>query len=700
MDYKSFEYLYNDALKALNEHHLMDALTCLNGILYNIDDVELHNEKDSICNDYNFMLNFFKQGGTDSCRLDVYRNIINRAYVLLDRSARKFRLKVYDKQYTKHAGNAIQQTEENPNLLFNRIWTSDIYKTTDSEALLALFNDLDSECQLLVVSAIMLSLQEYFDTEKFKIIIQFCQHTSPYIRARAIVAFVWIYMKHQHRISNQSELKEAISILGGNAKFKSELTILQKELLLSLETANVEKKLQKDIFPDLLSAKELQNAKIDFTFIDEELSKSLEGAPYTENGNPRNKKMANKMKELINMGKEGVDINIGTFAMLKSFPFFMEIAHWFIPFNSKRPEFQQLLGTDHASNPIQMLLNTGNFCDSDKYSLCIMLNQMPAAQRDMVLSQLTAQFDGHEEGLNEIKPITDNIKLIIRNYLQDLYRFYKLHHNRSEFNDPFKMDLLLTNYKDLEYILDSASYNELLGTTLIQRKRYHDAITYLNKVKDVGGQYDLIQKLAYCHQQTGNYRQAISYYEQADLIQPDNEWVIEQMRLCYSALHLYHDELKCLTKLESINTNDSKIVINIGRCLMQMGKYEEAVNRFYEMEYKGEKLLTSRRAIAWCNFKLKKFEQAEKYYQKLSDDANATWEDHMNYGHVLWANHKTQEAIERYKKYISLVLKEKNTEPLKAFDKDKKELLKQGIQEVDIDMMRDILAQSIMYNEG
>ena len=97
MDYKSFEYLYKDAQKALNDHHLMDALTCLNGILYNIDDVELHNEKDSICNDYNFMLNFFQQGGTDSGRLDVYRKIVNRTYVLLDRSSRKFRIKTTKK---------------------------------------------------------------------------------------------------------------------------------------------------------------------------------------------------------------------------------------------------------------------------------------------------------------------------------------------------------------------------------------------------------------------------------------------------------------------------------------------------------------------------------------------------------------------------------------------------------------------------
>ena len=697
MDYKSFEYLYKDAQKALNDHHLMDALTCLNGILYNIDDVELHNEKDSICNDYNFMLNFFQQGGTDSGRLDVYRKIVNRTYVLLDRSSRKFRLKNYEKTYSKHFANTTAQEIEAPIQLFNRIWTSDIYKTTDREGLLSHFDNLNTESQLQVVSAIMLSLQEYFDLEKFKVIIQFCQHSNPYIRARAIVAFVWIYMQYVHRIENQPELKEAISILGTDAKFKSELSILQKELLLSLETANVEKKLQKDILPDLLSAKDIKDAKIDFTFIDDELSKSLENPSYSDVGN---KKMANKMKELINMGKEGVDINIGTFAMLKSFPFFMEIANWFAPFNSKHPEVQQLLDSENPSNPIQILLNTGNFCDSDKFSLCIMLKLMPPTQRGMVLSQLTAQFDGLEEGINDIQPETKNIKIIIRNYLQDLYRFYKLHPNRSEFIDPFKMDLLLTNYKEIELILDTPSYYEELSTTLIQRKRYSDAISYLNKIKDVNSQFDLIQKLAFCHQKMEDYQQAISYYEQADLIQPDNEWVIQQMRLCYSALHLYQGELKCLTKLERINPNEPKISLHIGRCLMQMGKYEEAAGRFYEMEYKGENVLTSRRAIGWCNFKLKKFEQAEKYYQKLSEDSNATWEDHLNYGHVLWANHQTQRAIEFYKKYISLVLKEKNTEPLRAFDKDKKELLKQGIQEVDINMMRDILAQFIMYNEN
>lgn len=693
MDNKSFEFLYNDAKNALYHHQLIEALTCLNGILYNIDDVELHNEKDSICKDYDVMLNFFSQGWTDEGRIKVFQNLTNRSHTLLDRAARRFRLKSGKDLYTITSENLLNT--DNPDVnLFNNIWTSDIFKTTDSDRLDIQMKAVDTNCQLQAISAIMLNILEYFDVEKVKIIIRYCQHDDTRIRARAIVALIWIIMKYEQQFLNYTELQDAINLIGMQEKFRSEITILQKELLLSLETANIGRRLQKEILPDLLKDKNPGSPNLDFTFVDEDLSASL----FDDNinhANPEQRKLSNKMKELVELGREGVDINIGTFMMLKSFTFFQQTANWFAPFNQEHPEVKHLLST---SNTIQLLIESGNFCDSDKYSLCIMVSQMPTSQREIVLSQLSKQFEGNEEVLRESPSSVISINKYFRSYLQDLYRFYTIHPNKHEFDNPFKRDCLLTNYTSIKNILvSSPTYYKDMAPMLIKRNRYDDAINYIMLSADI--QFESLQKLAYCHQQLGNYSSAIQYYKQADLIQADNEWNLKQMCHCYSVMHRYDDELKCLKKIADIHPNDTHISSKMAKCLMKNGQYETACQYYYELEYKGINTFMAQRAIAWCNLKLNNLQQSEKYYRLITENTQTSWTDYMNYGHVLWALDKRVEAIECYKKYISLIRKEKKTDPLHSFDKDRKDLLGLGLSEIDIDLMRDTIARIILYNE-
>ena len=153
-------------------------------------------------------------------------------------------------------------------------------------------------------------------------------------------------------------------------------------------------------------------------------------------------------------------------------------------------------------------------------------------------------------------------------------------------------------------------------------------------------------------------------------------------------------ELGCLEKLVIINPGDARLISETGLCLMQLGRYEEAANRFYELEYKGERVLPSWRAIAWCNFKMGRLEQADKYYRKILQHEKATWEDYLNAGHTAWCRKQTPEAVALYRQYIERYRQKKNAEgasPLKPFDDDREELLQHGIPSLDIDLMHDLL---------
>ena len=94
------------------------------------------------------------------------------------------------------------------------------------------------------------------------------------------------------------------------------------------------------------------------------------------------------------------------------------------------------------------------------------------------------------------------------------------------------------------------------------------------------------------------------------------------------------------------------------------------------------------RGIAWCSFMTEKYEQAEKYYQKLLQDEQVLATDWLNAGHVAWVQHKTDVAADRYGKAIAMC--GNKTDFLDLFDKDRDILVRHGIREEDIPLMADI----------
>ncbi len=731
MDRKSFELLYRDAVEALTSRRMHDALNCTQGLLSVVRNPDLNREQESIRRDYGMMLAFMAKGGTDPQRELVHRNLTNRAFALLDKSARLCHI-LYEKDlYTEtfnrcdpdratsfdhwaetadllreelsenRGASPAGEAEENSlydvyDKLFDHIWTAPLFHASEAERLKSFMERQEADEQALLVSAVMLNIQRHFDPQKYRLLLHFCRTRHAKVRARAMTAVVWTYMQYEKRFAYYPDLSDGLSLLAQDERLKGELVLLQHQFLLSLETVKAERKLHDEIFPDLLKNRNYLRNKMGVEQMEEDLAKALRGEPNAEWEKVwGNKKLADNMKEIIAMGREGIDINLGTFSSLKGFPFFQSVAHWFTPFNKRRPEVKNIFPPGIRHNPIQILLmGTENFCESDKYSLCLMLNQIAPSQRDMMITQISAQMEDNED-VRDMAGKSEDIGSVYRNYLQDLYRFFKLHPRKSQFDDPFKRDLLFTRYAVLESVLKTPAYLRETASFLMKRERYRDAIAYMEEMlSHETADTEMLQRVAFCYQHTDRPSKAIYYYQQADLLSPDNEWILKQMCLCYSALGRYEQELDCLNSLEKINPGDAFLISEIGLCLMQLDRYEEAARRFYELAYKEERVVPSWRAIAWCNFKMGHLEQADKYYRKILQQDKVTWEDYLNAGHTAWCLKQTEEAIARYREYLRIYRGKRKdaAQPLlNPFDEDRKELLLHGLNDLEIGLMRDIL---------
>lgn len=161
---------------------------------------------------------------------------------------------------------------------------------------------------------------------------------------------------------------------------------------------------------------------------------------------------------------------MSTFSQLKQFPFFRKISHWFYPFDPQYQDIAKLsLGNDEQKiSLLNILMNSDVFCNSDKYSFCFTMLQMPESQRNLMQQQLNGQHEASEELKERLKEMSQSkarAEFVSRQYIHDLYRFFKLWSRRHEIHDIFEDTLDLWNKEALSQALLHKEYINKLADT-------------------------------------------------------------------------------------------------------------------------------------------------------------------------------------------------------------------------------------------
>jgi hypothetical protein len=136
------------------------------------------------------------------------------------------------------------------------------------------------------------------------------------------------------------------------------------------------------------------------------------------------------------MEKQGSDIYFGGFSQMKRFPFFYTLSNWFVPFYLGHPALESVRKKLGENKFLQILFNSGPFCDSDKYSFALAMGSIIDKIPDSVKEMLNS-------GEAVLGPVASNIDkesttFLRRSYLQDLYRFFRLYPYRQDFRNPFE----------------------------------------------------------------------------------------------------------------------------------------------------------------------------------------------------------------------------------------------------------------------
>ncbi|HZK03516.1 MAG TPA: tetratricopeptide repeat protein [Bacteroidaceae bacterium] len=680
---------------------------------------------------YTYMLQYFRQGVPDTQRVALYKRLIKKTIILNDDTIQTILLNISNTLYyqTKRIFNnntsnfdqfvpilenfsemfpnnrassesnliesdylkqLLSKHEKSIHSFFNTIWTSDTWNIDIKKSFLHIANSskISPTDIALIISAVTLSLFERFDSQKYILLCDLSNHKEPLVSQRALTGLVLVTILHDHVLPYFSDSKRRLELLFESPNIETRLSEIQLLLLLCRETTKIDKKMREEIIPSML-----KNPKLDLGIAEmtdpEDINPDWE--EWIDKSNVKDKVM-----EISELQMEGADVYMSTFSNLKNYPFFKELPNWFRIFDFRQPNIQETFSQLELNRSVfgKALLVSSFFCNSDKYSFCFTFSQIPTAQRDMIIGQITEQnLDmSHDPQMSEIIPKDKLYGIIAKQYIQDLYRFFKLFSRRHEFYDPFKENLNYLNTKALNTISKRPETLKETAEFFLNKGYYDEAansfMEIASTIKPDKTDYQLFQKAGYALQKTDQIELALEQYMIADILNPDNIWTIRHRAQCHRILKEPDKALELYLQAEIIQPDRLSLLLQIGECLVSLERYEEALTRFFKVEYLRPGSIKAWRAIAWCALLCDKTEQAQKYYDKLINEPQPSPQDYLNAGHAKWILKKASNAAILYKKCVDTEGFDKFQE---YFNNDLPTLLKKGIITTDIPLMLDLL---------
>ena len=716
---------YNRIIGSLDCKELKNAFDYIQGLIAGTRKYSFQDRLNELQDTYKYMLRYRVEGVKDPMQEQIYKNLIASSYELAD-TLRHQALAV-DSPLTFYSYRRIGEKKEecynqihktlsitsdkdlrtNPQAqmetqlqfeaalisLFNKIWTSDALKKDEEVCIREIIRDDELPfivgCQ--IVSALIMGLQAAFDENKLTLLFDTVNHENEEVRIRALIGILLTLYTYRKRTYLYPWIEERLCETAEHFNgFTKALRTITLHFILARETEKISRKLQNEIIPEMIKLEPKLKLK--------DFNPDLPG----EDMNPEwqnilaNSTLEKKMMEFNELQQEGADVMHSTFTHLKSFPFFREVSNWFLPFTTQHSALRNISNNLTESKALNSMSLAISMCNSDKYSLFLSMMQLPEQARQMMMGEFNGQAiemlqQNREDTINK----NGSFDIISRQYIQDLYRFFKSYPSHLDFDDIFSLPLDFHNLSLLQpYINDEESLTTI-AEFYLRKNYFDDALTVYNKLSQAKkeGSDVLFQKIGYCKQMDNDIAGALEAYLKADLINPDSKWTIRRIAGCYRTLKQPKEALLYYHRYESLKPGDLSIQISIGHCHLELKNYNEALKYYFKVDYLDNDNTKAWRPIAWCSFLTGKFEQARNYYEKIINNKPNT-QDFLNAGHTEWALKNIKKSIDFYQKAIQ---KESGNfaKFLELFNSDMPDLIAAGIEEEEIPLMLDQLRYSI-----
>jgi tetratricopeptide (TPR) repeat protein len=724
---------FSKVRQSLEQKRLKQSFETLTLLLANLSDWQLKEKLSDLEENYRLMLRYLTDGVKDPQQEKIYHDLLRSIYQIADRTVMEIKtIRSWSYAYETRSAllcsrnetllqlieridslterlaltglleegkekdrNLLDLEKERENIerkVFLLIWTSGLWTSEEenswSDVLQNSYNPSTLQC--LIVAATILNLEELFDARKIELLLTACENPNEEIRQRALTGVLLFLRRYDRRLYLYPDISSHLQHLSESRRFIRDLQHIILQFILSRETEKITRIMTEEIIPGMLKISPLLDSKI-------HSDDDLFGETGFDEKNPEwqtiieESGLAERLQEFTDLQLEGADVMLSSFHHLKNFSFFNDIHHWFVPFV---PLMRNKLNND-PNDFVGILLDSSFLCNSDKYSFYFTIVQMPQIYREAIMGQFSEENSSLKEMISEELPGSESEKVhpVARQFIQDLYRFYKLFPRRNNIEDVFGMKPEFYQTPSIAGFISDTENLTVIGEYYFHRNYFEEAADVFDIILRNTHDETLLQKRGYCLQMTGKPESALDCYLKADLINSDNSWIIKKMAYCYRTLKQYREALDCYRRVEQLNPDNLSIQLNIGHCYLKLKDYPEALKYYFKVEYLTDSKGKTWRPIAWCSFLTGKYKQALDYFTKIIAD-NPNDIDYLNAGHTCLAMGNNKEALQLYK---SALIANGNSYDkfMETFTADVPDLLNAGVRADDIPVILDSLVYEI-----
>ncbi len=725
----------HEALRQVLSFHLSKALSLLMPIFQTHTKLKDSSEIEDIANAFNMMLHYMRQNADDPERKKLYHNLLRRTYRVAADLEISWRCKnngFYITQFQKASHlnmspdfiRTVLETfvsdvamlslnyngdslEEKKNDIYSRHQTfierlfaaittscqwSDGEREFWSEFLVS--PTIDTIDAQLITSAISLSASNQFDPNKTRTLALIYKNaTETGLKERALIGFVFS-LKEEPLKGLFKELNDIIKDVTTLPETSHELLELQEQIFYCLNAERDKQKIEEEIMPGLT-----KNAPYRVTgtgMIEETPPDKMRDILHPDADDKAMEQIEQSMQKIADMQKQGADIYFGGFSHMKRFPFFSTTANWFMPYSPEQPDVAKVRQKVGKSNFIDLLISKSAFCESDKYSFTFAINaiydRMPPNLREMINSSEAMGIEVPEQEVH-------TAAFIRRQYLQDLYRFFRLHPQRGDIKNVFD-DSEAAFFFHKDYFKGTAidKHRPTLAVFLYDQQRHEQLNLALQDFND--RQRDTFTYwilLANELSHNGAYGKAEKAYTKALEKAPDKEIALKGLARSAMLQSDYGTAAETYSKLLTIDPGHKSYLVNRGLALINKGDVESAAPVVYEADYRYPDDDNVKRVKAWLLLHQHKPEEAVAIYRNITgiqpegsigESKSALTEDYLNMGYALWMSHNIEGAAETFKTYLRKAQKENICVD---FHSDSKLLADYGLDNDDISLMVELV---------
>ena len=698
MDLKAFYKIYDEAEDAFAERRLLDAISLTFAIVIDIPYPDGAKVFMALRQRYKLLLQDIAKINNEENKSELFSLYVD-AIELLQTVRSKWH-EAHPEVLTYISPLKASASSDTLINLFHRLkayeFGKDPYFNTLDEIFVLLQQtdkDTDSNLQLIgalhrsdcfarrtLVSALLLGILNCFSKQKLKLLLALCQprlednEDECYdLLARCAVALTIISMRYESILPFYPKEWKVIRTFIASSALQDDLPVLLYAIVSQLAAPHIGEKLD-DITPLIRETFEKQQPHLGSEFDEEEneqqqvekngLSFEVREIHIDKDGNERLfKQLQEHARQMEELREADLDINFANFIHMKRFDFFKHSAHWFYPFSNEIPIVRKLLKNDNGKTNQFLLsvMNTNRFCASDRYSYVCMVSSLQSqiGNKDSLFSE---QFGRLEDNIQEMLDNHDSESADIEylnpfsDYCQCLYRYFNQPNIKDIPHRPFSPDERrpLPMHPLFEGLLTDESAIVPCIQSLIILGDNKQAIALADyATSQFGSDANLLYARGIALMNMQQWKQAITIFQQVTLISDNYEAGLNMAR-CFEALYQWEQALPLLRKEEERLSKEADgdivpIIEEIGRCLIELQRWDEAVQCFFRLEFMERRLNIARHAIAWCSIHQGKYERATNYYQQLIQSEKATWEDWLNNGHALWLQGRTDDAVNSYR---------------------------------------------------